>query len=316
MPTLTFFLLGASGRIGLSVLNQLHQLISSAAFSSSTSRESIKIKAAHCGTKGNEIEKIQSACPSAESIQLNLLTDSIASLAEKMKNTDTLFLLTPYTIDMLIHTRNAVDAAVEAGIKTIVKLGVNQPQQTLVNFAVWHLMCERYIISSGLNWIFIRPCWFISNLLDYGGIKPMQQGEIHWPISSDVRLGWATNQDIGQVVANVMMKTEQYHKQIISITSFFSTMKQIQESSSTILGKQVKLIVEDVDEMKKKLIESGSDEMYMNGFAMCVKESNAVKDHEVVDEIKRGIERVQEIGGKQPMELKEWIEMYKNQLMD
>jgi uncharacterized protein YbjT (DUF2867 family) len=91
-----------------------------------------------------------------------------ASVRLAFDGADRLFLLTPHGPDQDLLEANAIDAAVAAGVRRIVKisggapsLGPNGPTST----AVAHWRSERRIEDSGLEFCFLRPSFLMQNLL-------------------------------------------------------------------------------------------------------------------------------------------------------
>jgi uncharacterized protein YbjT (DUF2867 family) len=95
------------------------------------------------------------------------------SLRRGIEGCDQLFLLTAHSPDQDLHEAAAVDAAVAAGIRRIVKLsggapslGPNGPAST----AVSHWRSERRIEESGLSFCFLRPSFLMQNI---AGLQPV-----------------------------------------------------------------------------------------------------------------------------------------------
>ena len=91
-----------------------------------------------------------------------------ASLRRAMDGTDQLFLLTPHGPDQDLAEAAAVDAAVTAGVRRIVKvsggapsLGPNGPSST----AVAHWRSEQRIEEAGLRFCFLRSSYLMQNVL-------------------------------------------------------------------------------------------------------------------------------------------------------
>ncbi|HUA46341.1 MAG TPA: NAD(P)H-binding protein [Solirubrobacteraceae bacterium] len=91
-----------------------------------------------------------------------------ASLRAAFDGAERLFLLTPHGPDQDLLEANAIDAAVAAGVRRIVKisggapsLGPNGPTTT----AVAHWRSERWIEESGLQFCFLRPSFLMQNLV-------------------------------------------------------------------------------------------------------------------------------------------------------
>jgi uncharacterized protein YbjT (DUF2867 family) len=93
---------------------------------------------------------------------------NMASLRDAFGSAERLFLLTPHGPDQDLLEANAIDAAVAAGVRRIVKisggapsLGPNGPTST----AVAHWRSERRIDESGLEFCFLRPSFLMQNLV-------------------------------------------------------------------------------------------------------------------------------------------------------
>jgi uncharacterized protein YbjT (DUF2867 family) len=90
------------------------------------------------------------------------------SLRLAFDGAERLFMLTPHGPDQDLLEATAIDAAVAAGVRRIVKvsggapsLGPNGPTST----AVAHWRSERRIEESGLEFCFLRPSFLMQNLL-------------------------------------------------------------------------------------------------------------------------------------------------------
>jgi uncharacterized protein YbjT (DUF2867 family) len=89
------------------------------------------------------------------------------SLRAALDGADQLFLLTPHGPDQDLLEANAIEAAVAAGVRRVVKisggapsLGPNGPTST----AVAHWRSERRIEDSGLRFCFLRASFLMQNL--------------------------------------------------------------------------------------------------------------------------------------------------------
>jgi uncharacterized protein YbjT (DUF2867 family) len=96
------------------------------------------------------------------------LSDAV-SLRAALDGAEQLFLLSPHGRDQDLHEANALDAAMAAGVRRIVKvsgsalsLGPNGPSAT----AVAHWRSKRRIEESGLQFCFLRPSFLMQNLLE------------------------------------------------------------------------------------------------------------------------------------------------------
>ena len=105
---------------------------------------------------------------------------SPATLAAALDGVERLLLLTAHGPDQDLREAAAIEAAVAAGVQRIVKisggaptLGPNGTTPTAV--AHWH--SEQRIERSGLDFAFLRPSFYMQNLLDT--VAPTGRGERH-----------------------------------------------------------------------------------------------------------------------------------------
>ncbi len=62
--------------------------------------------------------------------------------------------------------RGAIDAAVAAGVRRVVKLSaVGAEPGSPVAFWDWHGQVEQHLRASGTGWVILRSSWYMSNLL-------------------------------------------------------------------------------------------------------------------------------------------------------
>lgn len=113
---------------------------------------------------------------------------------------DSVFLLTGYTVDMLVQSKTLTDAAVKAGVEHMVHWGVfNNDDVTDPHFA-WHQMVETYIAASGLSWTNLHPNYFMENLIN---VTPINEGRFSI-YSGDACWGWIALEDAAEVAAVVL----------------------------------------------------------------------------------------------------------------
>src|ERR1700741_53847 len=80
--------------------------------------------------------------------------DDPRTFDEALKDVTGIFLITGYTVDMLVQSKSLIDAARRNGVKHIVHLGAftTDPDVYATVFA-WHQMIEIYIKASGVAWV-------------------------------------------------------------------------------------------------------------------------------------------------------------------
>jgi NAD(P)H dehydrogenase (quinone) len=104
------------------------------------------------------------------------------SLCQALDGAEQLFLLTPHGTDQQLFDTRAVDAAVAAGVRRVVKVSGSAPSlgpNGVSSTAVTHWRSERRIEESGLEFCFLRPSFLMQNLLSIpirAGLLPAPMG--------------------------------------------------------------------------------------------------------------------------------------------
>src|SRR5882757_5036168 len=145
--------LGATGQVGKLVAKNLRR--SEANFSVGTRR------------KGN-LEELTDQFGASRFIDL----DDPRTFDQALKGITGIFLITGYTVDMLVQSKSLIDAAKRNGVKHIVHLGAfTTDRDAYATVFAWHQMIEIYLQASGVAWTNLHPNMFMQNLLGYAAIK-------------------------------------------------------------------------------------------------------------------------------------------------
>ncbi len=126
--------------------------------------------------------------------------DDPRTFAGALAGVDRLFLLTGYTVAMLVQSKTLIDAAKKAGVQHIVHLGIFGEWDCTDPHFAWHQMIERYIEASGMAWTHLHPNYFMENLL---GIAPLKNGAFSM-FCGDRRLGMVALKDVAAVAATIL----------------------------------------------------------------------------------------------------------------
>src|ERR1700751_1901727 len=85
--------------------------------------------------------------------------DDPRTFDQALKYVTCIFLITGYTVDMLVQSKSLIDAARRNGIKHIVHLGAfTTDREAYATVFAWHQMIEIYIQASGVAWICTPTC--------------------------------------------------------------------------------------------------------------------------------------------------------------
>src|SRR5580704_275474 len=99
--------------------------------------------------------------------------DDPRTFNEALKHVTGLFLITGYTVDMLVQSKTLIDAARRNGVNHIVHLGVFSREHDSYQIVYsWHQLIEAYLRDSGIAWTNLHPNMFMQNFLAGWVVKP------------------------------------------------------------------------------------------------------------------------------------------------
>src|SRR5712671_7527842 len=98
--------------------------------------------------------------------------DDPRTFDEALRDISGLFLLTGYTVAMLVQSKSLIDAAKRNGVKHIVHLGAfTRDHDAYSTVFAWHQMIEAYLRDSGVAWTNLHPIIFMHCVLTVWSIK-------------------------------------------------------------------------------------------------------------------------------------------------
>lgn len=123
-----------------------------------------------------------------------------------LKGIQRLFLLTGYSVSMVVQSKTIIDAAISAGVDHIVHLGVfAKPNCTVPHFA-WHQMIEVYIKNAPVKWTFLHPNCFLQNITAFSILLGKN---LRWYTSKPC--GWIALEDVAESAAKILNEGPQKH---------------------------------------------------------------------------------------------------------
>lgn len=155
-----------------------------------------------------------------------------------LEGVDALYFMMPSYRPDEIEVGNAIlDAAVEAGVKRIVKLsaaGVDAMPESA------HFKLDQAVQESGVEWNLLRPTFFIDNFVTFYGEMIASEGVIALP-AGDGRTGFIAASDIGDVGALALLGEET--GQIWTLTGKESlTHTEVAEILTDVLDREVRFV--------------------------------------------------------------------------
>lgn len=269
----TVLIIGATGRIGSYIVKELD-----------ANSEGINVRLS--STKQSVVDAWVQEEREAVVLDLNMPETFPATLHAVQR----IFLLTGYTLDMLHQSKALVDAAVDAGVKHIVHLGVFTSRRDLIPHFIWHDMIENYIESSGLFWTHLHPNSIADSTLD---VEPsIQQSESFTVYSGNAKQGWVFASDIGAVAAAVLREGPiKHHAANYYLSTEVLTGPEIAEILSKASGKDIRCSVQNPASLKEIIsqIPDISQQAYMESayvFMGLAKEGKMEAQCVVKDDVK------------------------------
>lgn len=285
--------LGATGQLGKLIVDRLQK------------NETISL--AVTSRKPEQLPKLKEQY--GQAVYLDL--DDPRTFPEALKGVERLFLLTGYTVNMLVQSKAIVDAAQKAGVKHIVHLGVFTPEYDCYDphFA-WHQMIEVYIKASGISYTFLHPNCFMQNLIGFYGM--VKNGKFRC-YANDKKLGWIALEDVAEATAKILTEGPAKHQ---GQDYWFSTdslnTQEVADVLSEVSGQK---FLADAQPPEQFLKDIGVNNKNIDPYFIGVAESF----QQVVDGRMAYISEVRDdmpkLTGHKGMTLKEWAKLHKDELI-
>jgi uncharacterized protein YbjT (DUF2867 family) len=125
------------------------------------------------------------------------------TLRTAFQGCDTLFLLGPNALNQPELELNAVDAAIAAGVRHIVKQSVMGAAEEAYSLANIHRPVEKAIEESGLAWTFLRPNSFMQNTVTFMAQTIRTEGAFY-SASGQARISHVDVRDIAAVAVTAL----------------------------------------------------------------------------------------------------------------
>ncbi len=237
--------------------------------------------------------------------------DDPRTFPDALKGVDRLFLLTGYTVNMLVQSKAIIDEAKKAGVKHIVHLGVFTPKADCYDphFA-WHQMIEVYIKYSEISYTFLHPNGFMQNLTGFYGM--VKNGNVRM-YAKDKKLGWIALEDVAEASAKILTEGPSKHH---SKDYWFSTeslnIQEVAQVLSEALGQKFTADAQTPEQFIKDFV---ADKTNIDPYFLGVAESFK----QLVDGRMSYLSEVRDdlplLIGRKGMSLKEWAKLHKNDLL-
>src|SRR5246127_2739987 len=181
--------------------------------------------------------------------------DDPRTFDEALKNVTGLFLITGYTVDMLVQSKTLIDAAKRNGVNHIVHLGAfTREHDCYTTVFAWHQMIETYLRDSGVAWTNLHPNMFMQNLLWAWPVK----GGLY-SVYTSKPIGFTALEDVTEAAATVLVEGPEKHG---GKDYWFSAdvldPHEVAETLTAAIGHKFTAEVRDAESFLKELAQPGS----------------------------------------------------------
>src|SRR2546425_4521396 len=291
--TSNLLVLGVTGQVGKLVAKHLRR--SEANFSVGTRRKA-------------NLEELADQFGASRFIDL----DDPRTFDQALKNITSIFLITGYTVDMLVQSKSLIDSAQRNGINHIVHLGVfTRDHDAYSTVFAWHQMIEAYVRVSGVAWTNLHPNMFMQNFLSVWSIK----GGLY-SVYTSKPIGFTALEDVTEAAAVILMEGPEKHS---GKDYWFSAdvldPQQVAETLTGATGHKFTAAVRDHDSFLKEMelpagstfepaYAKGGDELFRQ-----VEDGRMAYIGSVADDTKTLL-------GREPLLLRDWAKLHANELLE
>jgi uncharacterized protein YbjT (DUF2867 family) len=179
------------------------------------------------------------------------------TLAPAFAGQEVVYLAVGQTDDQVTLEKNAIDAAVAAGVKRIVKisalaaqLGIDGPNP----YVRWHAEIEQYLAAAPIASTILRPNVFDDNLL--GSAAQIAEGQL-FSTTADGRIAWIYPADIAEAAAVALLDDDHAGKVYEISGPEALTYDELAQRFSAVLGRPVQWIGLDDASFRSALESAG-----------------------------------------------------------
>ena len=179
-----------------------------------------------------------------------------AGLVRAFGGVERLFLLTGNTADMVRLQKNAIEAAVTAGVEHVVKLsalGATDHSRSVIG--LWHYNVERELRDAGPEWTILRPHHFMQNLLD-PTVFDRDAGRVY-SASGDGRIPFVDTRDIAAVAAEILTSGGHGGRTYTLTGPEAASYGEVTGVLADVLDRDLEYVPESEDEAWRRLRDAG-----------------------------------------------------------
>jgi NAD(P)H dehydrogenase (quinone) len=237
--------------------------------------------------------------------------DDPRTFDEALKNITSIFLITGYTVDMLVQSKSLIDAAKRNGVNHIVHLGAfTRDHDAYATVFAWHQMIEAYLRASGVAWTNLHPNMFMQSFLSVWSIK----GGVYSAYTSKP-IGFTALEDLAEAAAVILMEgPEKHNGKDYWFSADVLTPHQVAETLTAATGRKFTAAVRKAEGFQNDAAQPGSafEPAYAKGgFELFrqVEDGRMAYIGSVRDDTKKLL-------GREPLSLNGWAKLHADELLE
>jgi len=238
--------------------------------------------------------------------------DDPRTFNEALKDITGIFLITGYTVNMLVQSKSLIDAAKRNGVTHIVHLGAfTREHDSYATVFAWHQMIEAYLRDSGVAWTNLHPNMFMQNLLSAWAVN----GGLY-SVYTSKPIGFTALEDVTEAAAVILMEGPEKHS---GKDYWFSAdvldPQQVAETLTGATGHKFTAAVRDHERFLKEMaLPAGStfEPAYAKGGIELFREV----EHGRMAYIGSVADDTKNVLSREPLLLRDWAKLHANELLD
>lgn len=288
MTATTVFLIGGTGMIGRSLMDEL-------APDHAAGRLRVRV--------GVHSERSRALVESKGLEPVDFDLDRPAGFDAALQSVGRVFLLRPYTLKHMMHGKLVADAAGRVGVQHMVSIGAYGAAQTPWPVIAWNFLVEAYVerigLGTGMGWTHLQPNYFMDNVLaQRDPATHTLYNRITVPVS------WIASADIAAVAAAVLRDPAPHRGKTYPLASEVASVAQIAGYFSDATGQPHTVGVTPREKMMERLQAQGREPDYALALVEYV---DAVSRGEV-PEIADTFDTVERIAGRPATRFRDFLQ--------
>jgi NAD(P)H dehydrogenase (quinone) len=203
-------------------------------------------------------EKAREVLGADAKIAVAELTDR-AALEKALQGATSVFVVTGHNPQMAEQQNNVLDAALQAGVKHLVRVSggravVGKDAESVVGRG--HYAIEEKLRNSGIGWVILRPGLFMQNALTQAAsIK--NDSKMVLPFAKDLPVALTDVRDSGAVGARILIDPAPHAGKTYEFTGALTNYGEFADVFSQVLGRKITYISASVEQAEQAMKSRG-----------------------------------------------------------